>query len=254
MAHMCVDHDARLPALPAGDHEVTGSRIHLVAADDTTFEAYAASPAEEPSRSSVIVLPDVRGLFGFYEDLACQFAAHGHRSIAIDYFGRTAGTDPRADDFPFMDHIAQTTSPGLNADIAAADARLRAEDPATDIYTVGFCFGGSVSWGAATHDHGLAGVVGFYGRPDADRPAGDGPIWDRAHLIDCPVLALFGGDDPGIPPENVERFDTALSRAGIDHDVVTYPGAPHSFFDRSQDDFVEESLDAWRRIADFVAG
>jgi carboxymethylenebutenolidase len=226
----------------------------LEAADGNLFNAFVATPAGQATSTAVLVLPDVRGLFGFYEDLACQFAAHGHRSMAIDYFGRTAGTDDRTADFPFMDHIAQTTSAGLNADIAAGVAALRADDSNTKIYVVGFCFGGNIAWGAATHGHGLAGAIGFYGKPDADRPAGDGPIWDRCDLIECDVLALFGGDDPGIPPENIERFRAALAAAGVTHDVVTYPGAPHSFFDRSQSDFVDESLDAWNRIVGFING
>jgi carboxymethylenebutenolidase len=121
------------------------------------------------------------------------------------------------------------------------------------IYTVGFCFGGNISWGAATHGHGLAGAVGFYGKPEADRPAGDGPIWDRCHLIECPVLALFGGDDAGIPAENISRFESALQAADVRHEVVTYEGAPHSFFDRSQGEFSSESLDAWNRITDFLS-
>jgi carboxymethylenebutenolidase len=226
----------------------------LEAADGNLFNAFVATPAGQATSTAVLVLPDVRGLFGFYEDLACQFAAHGHRSMAIDYFGRTAGTDDRTADFPFMDHVAQTTSAGLNADIAAGVAALRADDSNAKIYVVGFCFGGNIAWGAATHGHGLDGAIGFYGKPDADRPAGDGPIWDRCDLIECDVLALFGGDDPGIPPENIERFRAALAAAGVTHDVVTYPGAPHSFFDRSQSDFVDESLDAWNRIVGFING
>jgi carboxymethylenebutenolidase len=195
----------------------------------------------------------VRGLFKFYEDLACRFAAEGHRSIAIDYFGRTAGTEERGSEFPYMDHIRQTTSQGLNADIAAAAAYLRSDNPDVRIYTVGFCFGGNISWGAATQrDHSLAGAVGFYGMPDADRPAGDGAIWDRCHLIESTVLALFGGDDPGIPPENIARFDAALEDAGVPHEVATYAGAPHSFFDRSQGEFSAESLDAWNRMMEFI--
>jgi carboxymethylenebutenolidase len=250
---MCVDHDARLPALPAGDHEVTGARIELTAPDGNRLDAYAARPVPDPGGASVVVLPDVRGLFGFYEDLACHFAAHGRPAVAIDYFGRTAGTGPRDADFPYQDHVAQTTSEGLNADVAAAVSHLR-EAGADDVYTVGFCFGGSVSWGAATHGHGLAGAVGFYGRPDADRPAGDGPIWDRCELMECDILALFGGEDPAIPPENVERFEAALQRAGVAHEVVLYPDAPHSFFDRAQADYAAESIDAWNRIESFMSG
>jgi carboxymethylenebutenolidase len=249
---MCVDHDARLPALPAGTHEVTSERLVLEASDGNRFNALAARPADGASGPAVIVLPDVRGLFGFYEDLACQFAAHGHPSIAIDYFGRTAGTESRPEDFPFMEHIPQTTSAGMNADIAAAVTAVRAGDPGFDVYAVGFCFGGNIAWGAATHGHGLAGVIGFYGKPEADRPAGDGPIWDRCDLIEGKLLALFGGADPGIPQENIDRFQSALEASGVDHEVVTYPGAPHSFFDRTQADHTSESLDAWNRIVRFL--
>lgn len=249
---MCVNHDAELPALPPGPQTPESDRLVLEAADGNRFNAFAAEP-KEPTGVAVVVLPDVRGLFRFYEDLACRFAAEGHRSVAIDYFGRTAGTEERDADFPYMEHIARTSSDGLNADIAAVVQHLRERDASARIYTVGFCFGGNISWGAATHGHGLAGAVGFYGKPEADRPAGDGPIWDRCHLIECPVLALFGGDDKGIPAENITRFESALQAADVRHDVVTYEGAPHSFFDRSQGEFSSESRDAWNRITDFLS-
>lgn len=246
---MCVDHDARLPALPAGSHHVQADHETLEAADGTPFATFVAIP-EQVTGPAMLILPDVRGLFGFYEDLACQFAAHGHPSLAMDYFGRTAGVGPREPDFPFMDHVAQTNATGVTADVAASVARLRRH--AATVYAVGFCFGGTMAWSAATHGHGLAGVIGFYGRPDADRPSGDGPIWDRCHLIEGRVLSLFGGADPSIPQANIDRFDAALTAADVEHETVVYPGAPHSFFDRSQDEFAEESLDAWDRIMRFV--
>jgi carboxymethylenebutenolidase len=249
---MCVDHDARLPALPEGSHETSHERLVLEAADGNRFNAFSARPASQASTKSVLVLPDVRGLFGFYEDLACQFAAHGYPSVAMDYFGRTAGTDDRSENFAFMDHIAQTTSDGLNADIAASVDHLRSAESSSEVYVVGFCFGGNIAWGSATHGHGLSGAIGFYGKPEADRPAGDGPIWDRCHLIECKVLGLFGGADPSIPPENIERFRQALDAADVANEVVSYPDAPHSFFDRSQADFTTESLDAWDRMIAFI--
>ena len=67
-----------------------------------------------------------------------------------------------------------------------------------------------------------------------------------------PVLALMGGDDPGIPPEDVDEFERALNDAGVTNDVVTYPGAPHSFFDRKYEEFADESADAWARVLAFV--
>jgi carboxymethylenebutenolidase len=69
----------------------------------------------------------------------------------------------------------------------------------------------------------------------------------------CPILALQGGDDAAIPVEDSRAFDDALTTAGVDHEVVIYDGAPHSFFDRKQEDFAVDSEDAWNRVLAFVA-
>jgi carboxymethylenebutenolidase len=117
------------------------------------------------------------------------------------------------------------------------------------VFTLGFCFGGSNSWHQAAAGHGLAGAIGFYGNPK--RPP-IGPIEAVAEM-ECPILALMAGDDPGIPPDVVDEFRRALDQAGVESEVVEYPGAPHSFFDRNQDQFVTESADAWRRSLEFIA-
>jgi carboxymethylenebutenolidase len=75
----------------------------------------------------------------------------------------------------------------------------------------------------------------------------------RAGDIAAPILALMAGDDPGIPREDVDAFDQALSAAGIEHEVVVYPDAPHSFFDRKHEEFAADSEDAWNRVLAFLA-
>ena len=67
-----------------------------------------------------------------------------------------------------------------------------------------------------------------------------------------PVLGLFGGADAGITAEAVAAFDTALGAAGLDHRIVTYPGAPHSVFDRKAAEFAAESEAAWTEVLDFI--
>jgi len=67
-----------------------------------------------------------------------------------------------------------------------------------------------------------------------------------------PLLGLFGGEDPAIPVSLVERFDAALSEAGVEHEIKVYPGAPHSFFDRKYDEFAEACEDSWRRVLAFL--
>jgi len=99
--------------------------------------------------------------------------------------------------------------------------------------------------------HGLAGAIGFYGRSGPGRDGSPGPT-QRAHEIAAPILALMGGDDPGIPVDEVDAFDVALDSAGVEHEVVIYPGAPHSFFDRKYEEFAAESEDAWGRVLAFL--
>jgi carboxymethylenebutenolidase len=119
--------------------------------------------------------------------------------------------------------------------------------------TVGFCFGGSISFIAgASPDLDLAGVVGLYGVLDPSRFDGHGVLTQAADT-ERPVLGLFGGADQAIPSEQVDEFEAALSSAGVEHEIHVYPGAPHSFFDRKQEEFAAESEDAWRRILGFLA-
>jgi carboxymethylenebutenolidase len=116
---------------------------------------------------------------------------------------------------------------------------------------VGFCFGGRHSWLSAAGGHDLAGAVGFYGRPGPGSDGSPGPT-QRAGELRAPILALMGGADPGIPVEDVKAFEEALSAAGVENDVVVYPGAPHSFFDRKHEEFAAESEDAWNRALAFL--
>jgi carboxymethylenebutenolidase len=68
----------------------------------------------------------------------------------------------------------------------------------------------------------------------------------------APILALQAGADQNITAEDNAAFEAALTAAGVEHELVTYEGAPHSFFDRKQADYADASDDAWRRVLDFL--
>jgi len=247
---MCFDADSTPPIPVIAGAAVSHDDLVLTSADGTQFAAFLATP-DEPAATGVVILPDVRGLYRFYEELALRFAERGHAALAIDYFGRTAGAEKRDDEFEYMPHVEQTTGAGIQSDVAAAVARLRV-DGAGAIFTVGFCFGGRNSWLSAASGHELRGAVGFYGRPGEGRDGSPGPI-QRAAEMECPVLALQAGDDQHITAADNQAFDEALDDAGIEHEVVSYGGAPHSFFDRKYEEFATQSADAWRRTLEFIA-
>ena len=249
---MCFDLDSLLPIPEIAGAAVSHDDLVLESPDGTRFAAFSATP-DEPSGVGIVILPDVRGLYRFYEELALRFAERGSAALAIDYFGRTAGVGKRSDDFEYMPHVEQTTPGGIQENVGAAVARLRSPEGGSCrvLFTVGFCFGGSNSWLSAAAGHGLAGAIGFYGRPGPGRDGSPGPT-QRAGELAAPILGLMGGDDPAIPVEEVTAFDEALDAAGVEHEVVVYPGAPHSFFDRKYEEYAADSEDAWQRVLAFL--
>ena len=246
---MCFELDSVPPIPVIRGAAVSHEDLILDTRDGNRFAAFAAAP-EDPATVGVVILPDVRGLYRFYEEVALRLAERGFAAVAFDYFGRTAGVAKRDDDWDYMEQVSQTTPEGVQADVGAAVEYLRSKG-ATTIFTLGFCFGGRNSWLAAAGGHRLAGAIGFYGRPGEGRDGTPGPI-QRAGELEAPVLALQAGADQNITAEDNAAFERALADAGVEHEVVTYEGAPHSFFDRKQDEFAAASEDAWARVLSFI--
>jgi carboxymethylenebutenolidase len=248
---MCFDENARPPIPILADTGAHGDAVKLKASDGAEFAAYLAQPGEEPE-AQIVILPDVRGLHTFYRELADRFAEMGARALAIDYFGRTAGNDDRNGDFDYAPHVQQMSQETFGQDLAAAVDFIR-EGSDLPTFVLGFCMGGALSFWSGTQGLQLAGVIGFYAA--LNRRAGAvTPVLEFAPEIESPVLGLFGGADQGIPQEDVDRFERALTDADVEHEIVTYPGAPHSFFDRQAAAHADASADAWGRVRGFVEG
>ena len=200
--------------------------------------------------TGVVILPDVRGLYRFYEELALRFAERGYAAIAIDYFGRTAGAAKRDEGFEYMPHVDQTTDDGVQADTHAGVDKLRALGVGS-VFTVGFCFGGRASW--------VAGGVGPRSRrrgrllrqSDAGARRREPGRARRADRVPDPRAA--GGRRPEHHRRGQRRVRRGAGRRGRRARDRQYDGAPHSFFDRKQEEFQADSDDAWRRTLEFIA-
>ena len=174
----------------------------LEAADGNRFAAFGATP-EEPSDVGVVILPDVRGLYRFYEELALRFAERGMAAVAFDFFGRTAGAAKRGDDFDYRPHVEQTTPEGVQADVAAA-SRSSASTARTRSSPSASASAGGTRGSPQPTRTVSPGAVGFYGRP-ADATA-------RAGELKAPILALQAGDDQNITAEDNAAFDAGAER------------------------------------------
>jgi carboxymethylenebutenolidase len=250
---MCFDTDARPPLPPIRGGAIDARSLTLRSRDRTPFLAYAAR-AEKPAGAGVVIVPDVRGLHPYYEELALRFAEAGVHAAAVDLYARTAGDERRGEGFEHEPHVRQLRFEAINDDVAAAATFLRSIDGGSPerLNTVGFCHGGRIILLQAAAGLELSGVIGFYPWPVGPHRSGLPAPADEAPRFGCPVLNLYGEADAGIPAEAREEFDRALSAAGVDHRSVVYRDAPHSFFDRKAVDHAEASADAWRQVLDFM--
>lgn len=239
---MCHEHDSRPPQLTDPADLARAGAVTLTAAGGVRFSALEAIPAERAG-ANIVILPDVRGTHPYYAALAEQFALAGHAAVVIDYYGRTAGPGTRDGDFVWRPHFEQVDPADVATDVAAAVAHLDDDRPGPT-FVVGFCFGGGQAWRLAASALPLAGVIGFYGLP--------GPARAVVDDIRLPMLLLLAGEDVATTTEQFTDLTEALAAAGVDFEVHTYAGAPHSFFDGKYEHWRDACEDAWARTMTFI--
>ncbi|GHG99342.1 dienelactone hydrolase family protein [Streptomyces rubradiris] len=241
---MCHSTDSRPPAVADPGSVAEEGLIELTSQDGTAFTAFHAQP-DEPNGRGVVILPDIRGVHAYYQELARRFAEAGFPAVVLDYYGRTAGLGPRDDAFEWEPHFKQLVPDRVAEDARAAVAFLTGKNPGVAVFSVGFCLGGGHSWRLAGAGLGLAGSIGFYGLP--------GLAEDRLKDISAPLLLLLAGNDVATSQEDFAAFRGKLDDAGKSYEYKVYEGAPHSFFDGGSAEWKDISADAWRRVLDFTA-
>lgn len=223
----------RDPGTPRSARE---SEQTLTADDGASLRLFVAEPAGGIQAGAVLIIHDIWGYTDFYKDLARRVAAEGLTGALVDLFSRQG-------DLPEEMRFPERTGPAGPDALAAAvsraaqgsDERVRKDLEATvrqlhqagaaRVACWGFCWGGRIAYLAAARVKGLAACVGYYGFL---RGAGMSAM-DLADQFSVPVLGIFGGADPGIPEDQVREFEDRLKKAGKDHEIITYPGAPHGF-------------------------
>jgi carboxymethylenebutenolidase len=179
----------------------------------------------------IVVIHEGGGISAQLLRLCQRLASEGYATIAPDLFYRSGGTD--AADFTTLMGALQTEE--ALADIKASADTLR-NLGSERLGVTGFCMGGRLTWSTARHTEGFAAAAAFYGSGIAD---------DLGEPL-CPTVLFFGGQDPYIPPAEIERI------AAYYPDTVVYPEAGHGFMRDRSDSYHEHSAnDAWVRTLDF---
>jgi carboxymethylenebutenolidase len=181
--------------------------------------AWAA--ADEP-RGCVLVVHENRGLTDHIRSVAGRLAASGYSALAVDLLSEEGGTASFKDEGEVTAALNGVPDTRFVADMKAAISELERRTPEAKIGAVGFCFGGAMVWTLlASGEPRLAAAVPFYG------PLPEGA--DLAGSRNAAVLGVYAEQDTRVNASR-DAARTALERAGLTHEIVTYPDAGHAFF------------------------
>ncbi len=224
--------------------------IDLKVADGTAMNAYVARPLGAAKHPGIMVFQEAFGVNPYIRDVADRFAKEGFTAVAPELFHRTAvGFEGSYTDFTgTQPHVSKLTNENLEIDIKAGYEWL-IRDPQTEpqnIFSIGFCMGGRVSFLADTVVP-LKAAVSFYGGGIAQG------LLDRATNLHGPVLFFWGGLDKHILPEHTRAVEDALRSAGKEFGNVTFSYADHGFFcDQRAAYNAKASKQAWPMILEFL--
>jgi len=217
--------------------------------------AYRAMPAAKKNLAVVLVVQEIFGVHEHIKDVCRRFAKAGFMAIAPELYARQ-GDPAKFSDVPTLvrDLVSKVSDAQVMGDLDAtvAWAAGNGGDPG-GVGITGFCWGGRTTLMYAAHNAGVKAAVPWYGPVARNYHQGDKTPLDVAPQIKAAVLGLYGGDDPGIPNDTVEKMFAALKAAGNARtEVVIYPGTPHAFHADYRPSYRKDKAeDGWKRATDW---
>jgi carboxymethylenebutenolidase len=213
---------------------------------DETVQGVLYTPTGKGPFPAIVVIHEWWGLNDWVKEQASKLSDQGYVTLAIDlYRGKVATT-------PDMAHEIMRGVPEDRAkrDLHAAVGFLKSQpDVKKDrIGSIGWCMGGGYSLDVALQEPDLAATVINYGHLATDTEA--------LKKINAPILGLFGGQDHGISPDDVHKFEAALKQLGKKVDIKIYDDAGHGFENPNNKDGyrADDAADASKRTTEFFAG
>jgi carboxymethylenebutenolidase len=226
------------PPLPASK---ATEAITFKGAEERMMQA-AWAAADKP-RGAMLVIHENKGLNDHTRHVAGRFAAAGYSAMAIDLLSEEGGTAALGDPAQATAALGKVEPDRFVADLRASLNELAVRAPGVKLGAVGFCFGGGMTWRLLGSKHPkLAAAIPFYG-----------PLYEGASFAGAKtaVLGIYAEADQRVNASR-DAAKAALEKAGLVHEIVTYPG-DHAFFNDTGPRFHAESATAaWTKVLEFI--
>ena len=217
-----------------------------------SLPAYYARPAKGTKFPVIIVNEEIFGVHEYIKDVCRRLAKAGYLAVATEYYARIGDLSKMTDVKQIIaDVISKEPDAQYMADADATVAWASANKGDTSrLGVTGFCRGGRMTWLFAAHHPKVRAAVAWYG-PMGGTPSPIQPATaaDYADMLKCPLLGLYGGQDPGIPVADVKAAEAKAKAAKKTVEIVIYPDAPHGFHADYRPSFRKEAAeDGWKRM------
>jgi carboxymethylenebutenolidase len=219
---------------------------------DVEIPAYQAMPDKGGPFPTVLVIQEVFGVHEHIKDVTRRLAKAGYFAIAPELYARQ-GDPSKYTEIPKLisEVVVKVPTDQVMSDLDATVAYAKGTGKAdtAKLAVTGFCWGGFAAWMYAAHNPGLKAAVPWYG---SDRKISElqpkNPV-DIAGEVKCPVLAIYGGKDQGIPRDAIDKRQEACKAAGKTCEVKIYPEAPHGFNADYRPSYrADDAKDAWNQM------
>ena len=221
----------------------TGKSVSYKSGDETV-QGMLYTPSGRGPFPGIIVIHEWWGLNDWVKEQASKLADQGYETLAIDlYRGKIATTPDEAHEL--MRGVPEDRA---NRDLHTAFEFLKSQSNVKKdrIASIGWCMGGGYSLDVALQEPTLTAAVIHYGHLAADA--------DSLKKINAAILGIFGGQDRGIPVDDVKKFEQNLKQLGKKVEIVIYPNAGHAFENPNNKDGYrpDDAADAWKRTIMFL--
>jgi carboxymethylenebutenolidase len=228
--------------LTAGDAKVKVS--------DGEMPVYYARPANVQKPPIILVAMEIFGLHEYIKDVTRRLGHLGALAVAPDYYFRKGDLTKITNQPDLMPLVNSKSDTELFSDLDATVAWAESQGgDSSRLGIMGFCRGGRTVWHYSTHNPNLKAGVAFYGSLIDKNDVVPKNSIELAPEVKEPVLGLYGEEDQGITPAQVQQMEAAMKAAGKTAEFHEYPGAPHGFHADYRPSYRKEAAeDGWNRM------
>jgi len=221
------------------------------------INAYFSRPIGAGPFGGIVLVHHMPGWDEFYREFARRFTQHGYVVVCPNLYFRFGHGTPE-------DVTAKVRGEGgvpddsVVGDCDAAMNHIKALPYSNGkVGIIGTCSGGRHSFLTACRVQGFDAIADLWGgavvmNPDQLTPARPVAPIDLTKDLSCPILGLFGNDDQGPSPEQVNRHEEELKKHGKDYEFHRYDGAGHGFFYYHAPNYrQQQAMDGWEKVFTF---